>query len=223
MRTGPRWAGRWPGCPPRHWSCPGGEAEITALAQDLWPQTPIQRCWWHLPHGLRNAFYADDAANRHVNPRWARHMSEQPGGLLRESTRQEQTTSEALATWDAFTEAIPDRLTSAHSHLATARSHALTCLDPALRARPARLGGPELGTGVPGRVMREINARTDIGGSRWSIPGLRDLLTVHTARLLHHPAWKEIKRATHQPSTTHSACRSSTLDDATDVSHVQSP
>jgi len=48
-----------------------GEAEITALAQDLWPGTPIQRCWWHLPHGLRNACYADDAANRHVNPRWA--------------------------------------------------------------------------------------------------------------------------------------------------------
>jgi len=63
------------------------------------------------------------------------------------------------------------------------------------------LGGPELGTGVLERVMRELNARTDIGGSRWSIPGLRDLLTVHTARLLHHPAGKEIKRATHRPST----------------------
>ena len=35
--------------------------------------------------------------------------------------------------------------------------------------------------------MRELNARTDIGGSRWSVPGLRDLLTVHTARLLGHP------------------------------------
>lgn len=49
--------------------------------------------------------------------------------------------------------------------------------------------------------MRELNARTDIGGSRFSIPGLRDLLTVHTARLLHHPAWKELRQATHQPST----------------------
>ncbi|MGH8422538.1 MAG: hypothetical protein ACRER3_09335, partial [Pseudomonas fluorescens] len=67
--------------------------------------------------------------------------------------------------------------------------------------RLARLGGPELGTGVLERVMRELNARTDIGGSRWSIAGLRDLLTVHTARLLHHPTWKEIKRATHRPST----------------------
>ena len=48
-----------------------GEASITTLAQRGWPTTPIQRCWWHLPHGLRKAFYAHDAANRHVNPRWA--------------------------------------------------------------------------------------------------------------------------------------------------------
>ncbi len=27
-----------------------GEPEITSLAQQLWPTTPIQRCWWHLPH-----------------------------------------------------------------------------------------------------------------------------------------------------------------------------
>lgn len=178
-----------------------GEAEITDLARELWPGVPIQRCWWHLPHGLRKAFYADDAANRHVNPRWARFISEQLGELLRDAIRQEQTTDEALACFDAFTEAIPDTLTSARSYLATARPHAFTCLDPTLRARLARLGGPELGTGVLERLMRELNARTDIGGSRWSIPGLRDLLTVLTARLLHHPAWKQIRSASHPPST----------------------
>ena len=178
-----------------------GETELTALAADLWPATPIQRCWWHLPHGLRKAFYCDDAASRHVNPHWARYMSDQLGELLRDSIRQEQTTTEALAAWDTFTQAIPDKLTSAHAYLATARDHAFTCLDPDLRARLARLGGPELGIGVLERLMRELNARTDIGGSRCSTAGLRDLLTVHTARLLHHPAWKEIKRATHRPST----------------------
>jgi hypothetical protein len=178
-----------------------GETELTTLTGQLWPGTPIQRCWWHLPHGLRKAFYTDDAANRHVNPHWARHMSDQLGELLRDSIRLEHTTDEALACWDAFTEAIPDKLTSAHAYLATARDHAFTCLDPDLRSRLARLGGPELGTGVLERLMREINARTDIGGSRWSVPGLLDLLTVHTARLLHHPAWKEITRATHRPST----------------------
>lgn len=49
--------------------------------------------------------------------------------------------------------------------------------------------------------MRELNARTDIGGSRWSIPGLRDLLTVQTARLLGHPAWTDLHRSTHRPNT----------------------
>lgn len=128
-------------------------------------------------------------------------MSDQLGELLRDTIRREQTTQEALATWDAFAQAIPDKLTSAQGYLAAARDHAFTCLDPDLRSRLARLGGPELGTGVLERVMREINARTDIGGSRWSVPGLLDLLTVHTTRLLHHPAWKEITRATHRPST----------------------
>ena len=57
---------------------------------------------------------------------------------------------------------------------------------------------------------------TDVGGSRWSIPGFRDRLTVLTAQLLHHPTWKEIRKATHWPVSSHSACRNSTLDDATD-------
>src|SRR5664279_3096114 len=64
-----------------------GEAAITVLAQRLWPAAPIQRCWWHLPHGLRKAFYADDAANRHVNPPWARTMAGELAELLREQIR----------------------------------------------------------------------------------------------------------------------------------------
>jgi hypothetical protein len=140
-----------------------GETDLTTLTQQLWPTTPIQRCWWHLPHGLRKAFYSDDAANRHVNPHWARYMSDQLAQLLRDTLRHEQTTEQALAAWDTFTQTIPNKLTSAHSYLASARDHAFTCLDPDLRSRLARLGGPELGTGVLERVMRELNARTDIG------------------------------------------------------------
>jgi hypothetical protein len=90
-------------------------------------------------------------------------MSDQLGEPLRDAIRHQQTTDEALAAWDAFTQAIPDKLTSAHAYLATARDHAFTCLDPDLRARLVRLGGPELGTGVLQRLMRELNARTDIG------------------------------------------------------------
>src|SRR5450759_2779563 len=74
-----------------------GEAAITVLAQRLWPAAPIQRCWWHLPHGLRKAFYADDAANRHVNPRWARTMAGELAELLRKQLRGEHTTEQARA------------------------------------------------------------------------------------------------------------------------------
>jgi hypothetical protein len=178
-----------------------GESVITALADRLWPDVPIQRCWWHLPHGLRKAFYADDAANRHVNPRWARDRSRELGELLREQIRHERDQAQALEAWDAFTARIPDKLTSAHAYLDAARPHTFTCLDPKLRQRLAHLGGPELGTGVLERLMRELNARTDIGGSRWSTAGLRDLLTVQTARLLGHPAWHALKRTSHPVST----------------------
>ena len=178
-----------------------GEASITTLAQRVWPGVPVQRCWWHLPHGLRKAFYADDAANRHVNPRWARTKAGELAELLREQVRHEHTVAQALAAWDAFVEAIPASLTSARSYLGTARPHAFTCLDPALRARLARLGGPEPGTGVIERFMRELNARTDIGGSRWSVEGLHDLVTVLAARILHHPAWTALHRATHPLGT----------------------
>lgn len=178
-----------------------GEEAITALAQRLWPGTPVQRCWWHLPHGLRKAFYADDANNRHVNPIWARTLSNDLAELLRDQVRHEHGTDQALAAWDAFTARIPDKLTSAHAYLDAARPHAFTCLDPALRNRLAHLGGPELGTGVLERLMREINARTDIGGTRWTVGGLRDLLTVQLARLLGHPAWHDLRRTTHPNPT----------------------
>ena len=52
-----------------------------------------------------------------------------------------------------------------HAYLAGASDHAFTCLNPDLRARLARLGEPELGTGTLERVMHEFNARTDIGAS----------------------------------------------------------
>jgi len=178
-----------------------GETAITVLAQRLWPAAPIQRCWWHLPHGLRKAFYVDDAANRHVNPRWARTMAGELAELLREQIRGERTTEQGLADWDAFTTKIPATLTSAHAYLQAARPHAFTCLDPAVRRALACIGGPELATGVIERLMREINARTDIGGVRWSIPGLRDLLTVLAARLLRHPAWTEIRKNTRPANT----------------------
>jgi hypothetical protein len=99
---------------------------------------------------LRKAFYAADAANRHVNPHWSRTKCDRLAELLREQIRQEHTTAQALADGDAFTATIPTALTSAHTYLTVSRPHAFTCLDPAVRKALARLGGPELGTGVLG-------------------------------------------------------------------------
>jgi hypothetical protein len=30
-----------------------GELAMTRLAESVWPDVPIQRCWWHLPRALR--------------------------------------------------------------------------------------------------------------------------------------------------------------------------
>ena len=46
-----------------------GELAITALAETVWPDTPIQRCWWHLPRALRWALYADKAPHAWANTR----------------------------------------------------------------------------------------------------------------------------------------------------------
>jgi hypothetical protein len=152
-------------------------------------------------HGLRKAFYADDANNRHVNPRWACDKSQGFRELRREQIHHERSLDEALVAYDEFVAKIPATLLSAHAYLASARPHTFTSLDPKLRRQLAHLGGPELGTGVLERLMRELNARTDIGGSRWTINGLRDLLTVQTARLLGHTSWTERHRSTHRPNT----------------------
>ena len=135
-----------------------------------------------------------------MNPRWARDKATAFGELLLEQIRYTCSIDEALVAYDEFVAKIPATLLSAHAYLAGARLPTFTCLDPKLRRQLAHLGGPELGTGVLERLMRELNARTDIGDSRWSISGVRDLLTVQTARLLGHPSWIERHRQTHQPN-----------------------
>ncbi|MFB9384478.1 hypothetical protein ACFFTK_15170, partial [Pseudonocardia petroleophila] len=174
-----------------------GEPAITRLAETTWPDTPIQRCWWHLPRALRWALYADKAPHP-----WANAKRAELAELLRRTAREHHTHSQALQTYDAFSASIA----GAHHHAATelllgARDQVFTCLQPAVRRDLARLGGPGLGSGVLERVMRELNARTDIGGSRWSINGLRDLVTVQLARMTQHPAWTTLRQNTHPPNT----------------------
>lgn len=162
-----------------------GEHAVTKLATDAWPDVPQQRCWWHLCRAFRWALYADKAPSPWANERRAELLA-----LLRAAIANERSTAEALRLYDDFTEAIA--LAGHHaatSLLTVARPQVFTCLDPQLRRHLAYLGGPELGSGVIERTMRDINARVDIGGSRWSIPGIRDTITVLAARRFHHPAW----------------------------------
>jgi hypothetical protein len=173
-----------------------GELAITRLAEEVWPDVPIQRCWWHLPRALRWALYADKAPHP-----WANAQRAELVELLHRVAGQRQTHAQALDVYDAFTATITAEGHHAASALLTgARDQVFTCLRPDVRARLAHLGGPELGSGVLERLMRELNARTDIGGSRWSIGGLRDLITVQLARMTNHPAWTTLRQSLRPPN-----------------------
>ena len=173
-----------------------GEIAITSLAESVWPDVPIQRCWWHLPRALRWALYADKAPHPWANTKRAELVA-----LLHRVAHERLTQGQALAAYDAFTATITDEGHHAAGELlAGARDQVFTCLRPDVRARLAHLGGPELGSGVLERVMRELNARTDIGGSRWSVDGLRDLITVQLARMTNHPAWTTLRQTVSPPN-----------------------
>lgn len=178
-----------------------GEPAITHLAETVWPDVAIQRCWWHLPRALRWALYADQADHRWANSKRAELVE-----LLRRSAREQHTPGQALRHYDAFRASITGHH-AASELLDGAREQVFTCLRPDLRARLAFLGGPEMGSGVLERVMRELNARTDIGGSRWSVAGLHDLITIQLARMTHHPAWTTLQSVTHPPNAIPFALR----------------
>ncbi len=175
-----------------------GEIAITTLAETVWPDVPIQRCWWHLPRALRWALYADKAPHRWANAKRAELVA-----LLHRVAREHLTHAQALAAYDAFAATVTAEGHHAAGELLTgAREQVFTCLRPDVRARLAHLGGPELGSGVLERVMRELNARTDIGGSRWSVEGLRDLITVQLARMTNHPDWVRLRQSLRPPNAT---------------------
>lgn len=181
-----------------------GEEGVTTLADTIWPDVPIQRCWWHLCRGLRWALYADKADHR-----WANTKRDELRDLLRHAARNRLTPTEALRDYDALRDELRDLgHTRALSLLDVAREQVFVCLRSDIQQRLAHLGGPEMGSGVLERVMRELNARTDIGGSRWSVDGLRDLLTVKLAAMTDHPAWTTLRLQTHPANAIHFNVRS---------------
>lgn len=174
-----------------------GELAVTRVAEQAWPDVAIQRCWWHLARALRWALYADKAPHP-----WSRAKQRELTALLRSVARERLTHAAALQRYDQFADSVRAEAHHAATELLDgARDQVFTCLKPGIRTALAHLGGPELGSGVLERVMRELNARTDIGGSRWSVAGLRDLITVQLARMTQHPAWTTLRQNTHPPNT----------------------
>lgn len=174
-----------------------GEEAVTKVAERVWPDVPQQRCWWHLCRGFRWALYADKAPSSWANDKRAELL-----GLLRDAIGWERSAEEALVIYDAFVDTVhhPGHH-RAVSLLEVARSPVFTCLDPGLRRHLTYLSGPELGSGVIERTMRDILPRVDIGGSRWTIAGLRDVISVLAARRFRHPAWDAVTRSLRPPST----------------------
>lgn len=173
-----------------------GEPAITAVVEAVWPGVPIQRCWWHLATGLRWALKGDP-----VSTPMAKASARELAEALRQHAVERSTKQEALSRYDDFTEAFARHgCASASWYLSQARPHAFTCLDETLQKQLRHLGGPELGTGVAERVMRQINERVDLGGPRWTTAGIRDVITVALMRCTQHPTWQALRSATHPPN-----------------------
>jgi hypothetical protein len=172
-----------------------GEQAITAAVETVWPTTPIQRCWWHLTTGLRLALKSDP-----ISLPLAKAHARELTRLLHQLSTSGFTQEDALVAYDNYTRGFDvSGCRSAATYLRLARPDVFTCLDDKLRRQLRHLGGPEVGTGVLERTMRQINERVDIGGSRWSTEGLRD--TVLLSRLTQHPAWQHLQTATHPANT----------------------
>ena len=125
----------------------------------MWPHVPVQRCWWHVPRALRWALDADQADHR-----WADTKRLDLIELLRRSAREHHPLEQALPDDDRF-RASTGAHHAAGGLLEGAREQVFTCLGPDLRQRLAALGGPEMGSGVLERGMRESNARTDVAAA----------------------------------------------------------
>lgn len=199
LTVGQDWAamaGQLRDVPPPVLAVVDGEPAITAVVEEVWPGVPIQRCWWHLSSGLRWALRGDP-----VSTPMAKASVRELAEVLRQIAAQRSTKEEALARYDDFTEAFARHgCASAAWYLSQARPHAFTCLDETLQKQLRHLGGPELGTGVAERVMRQINERVDLGGPRWSAAGVRDVITVALMRCTQHPAWQALRSGTHPPN-----------------------
>lgn len=176
-----------------------GEMAVTAVARQLWPNVPVQRCLWHLRHSTQWAFYRDKIKGPAVQQVMVR-VNELIDGVIADRP----TLEVAQQRLDDLVDLLDNSgLHQGALHLRLARDQAFTFLDHDLAASlPGLNHRIERGSGVIERAMRDLNARTDLHGVRWSIPGIRRVVTVALADRFSHPAWTRLRQQLQTPNTT---------------------
>lgn len=163
-----------------------GEPELVTLAHHRFPEVPVQRCLWHLKAGMaKQARYTDRA-----DPQLIEDSRRRLNQLLTDAYRTGDQPAAEQAYMDLVDHLDCNGAPAAAGHLHAAIDDALRFLTnpDAGRLVFGHKGRPDLGTGVLERVMREMNRRTDVG-VRWSVPGVRRLLTLKLQRKYRHGPW----------------------------------
>jgi hypothetical protein len=173
-----------------------GEAPLSDMVADMFPNVPVQRCLWHLVRGMTYTAWREGASKSHRSELRARLTA-----LLTDAHRHQDLHQAQHAYHRLVVEMEARGVIRAARYLEAARTEVFTFIS---HPQAGRLlfgdnGRPELATGVLERVMRELNRRTDLG-VRWSIHGCRALLMLKLARRYRHPQWPWNPTATNQPN-----------------------
>jgi transposase-like protein len=173
-----------------------GEEELADMVTATFPETPVQRCLFHLARGVTRVARYRDRADKDLVDQLRTSLDN-----LLAAAYHHRDQHAALAAYDQ----LADRLaaagaTRAATHLRRARPEVFTFLThpDAGRLVFGDKGRPELGTGVLERVMRELNRRTDVG-VRWTIHGVRAVLMIKLQHKYRHGPWSPDKATTQQP------------------------
>ncbi|CAN5156537.1 hypothetical protein BH18ACT4_BH18ACT4_13620 [soil metagenome] len=174
-----------------------GEEELSALAAEVFPGVPVQRCLWHLARGVYRAARYTDRASEALAEDFRRQLE----SLLTAAYRDQDLDAARGAYADLIDDAEGCGAMAAAAHLRAAEPEVFTFLTHpgAGRLLFGDKGRPELGTGVLERVMREMNRRTDVG-VRWSIEGVRAILMVKLGRKYAHGRWSAPEATDQQPN-----------------------
>lgn len=172
-----------------------GEAQISDMVAEVFPDIPVQRCLWHLARGMGYTAWREGASTT-LRTELRTLLSD----ILTKAHR-EKDLPKAHASYQTLITELEDRgVPRTAKYLRAAEPDVFTFISHphAGRLLFGDKGRPELATGVLERVMRELNRRTDVG-VRWSIHGCRSVLMLKLARMYHHNQWPWNHPARNQP------------------------